>query len=92
MGGRTAGQIRDRLLAAGMDGATPAVVMSAVTRSNEKRWIGTVGGLADAVVRIGVDNPILIGVGQAFSQAQSKVESPVGKPTSENGPHRSRAV
>ncbi|MBW9066313.1 uroporphyrinogen-III C-methyltransferase [Rhizobium herbae] len=92
MGGRTAGQIRARLLAAGMDGATPAVVMSAATRSNEKRWIGTVGDLADAVVRIGVDNPILIGVGQAFSQAQSKAESPVGKPVPENGHHRSRAV
>jgi len=74
MGGRTAGQIRARLLAAGMDGKTPAVVMSAVTRSNENRWIGTLNGLAEAVEDIGVDNPILIGVGQAFSQARSSAE------------------
>jgi len=80
MGGRTAGQIRARLLAAGMDSRTPAVVMSAVSRSNEKRWIGTVGDLADAVERIGVDNPILIGVGQAFSEARAGVESPAGQP------------
>jgi uroporphyrin-III C-methyltransferase/precorrin-2 dehydrogenase/sirohydrochlorin ferrochelatase len=75
MGGRTAGQIRARLLAAGMDCKTPAVVMSAVTRSDEKRWIGTLSGLAEAVEKIGVDNPILIGVGQAFSAALSKAET-----------------
>jgi uroporphyrin-III C-methyltransferase/precorrin-2 dehydrogenase/sirohydrochlorin ferrochelatase len=92
MGGRTAGQIRARLLAAGMDSATPAVVMSAVTRSNERRWIGTVGDLADAVERIGVDNPILIGVGQAFSEARSGVESPARRPTPEYGQPRALAV
>lgn len=75
MGGRTAGQIRARLLAAGMDCETPTVVMSAVTRNDEKRWIGTLSGLAEAVEKIGVDNPILIGVGQAFSAALSKCET-----------------
>jgi uroporphyrin-III C-methyltransferase/precorrin-2 dehydrogenase/sirohydrochlorin ferrochelatase len=92
MGGRTAGQIRARLLTAGMDSATPAVVMSAVTRSDERRWIGTVGDLADAVERIGVDNPILIGVGQAFSEARSRAESPARQPTPEYGQARALAV
>jgi uroporphyrin-III C-methyltransferase/precorrin-2 dehydrogenase/sirohydrochlorin ferrochelatase len=71
MGGRTAGQIRTRLLAAGMNSETPAVVMSAVTRSNETRWIGTLNGLADAVEKIGVDSPILIGVGHVFTHLGS---------------------
>ncbi|OBZ94430.1 siroheme synthase [Pararhizobium polonicum] len=75
MGGRTAGQIRARLLAAGMKSETPAVIMSAVTRNNEKRWIGTLHDLAEAVEEIGVDNPILIGVGRAFSQARSSTQT-----------------
>ena len=70
MGGRTAGQIHSRLLAAGMDGQTPAVVVSAVTRSKETRWVGTLDGLAEAVDHIGVDSPVLIGVGQVFSRAR----------------------
>ncbi len=76
MGGRTAGQIQTRLLSAGMDGQTPAVVVSAITRENETRWVGTLHGLADAVARIGVDNPVLIGIGNAFSQARKTAEEP----------------
>lgn len=76
MGGRTAGQIQSRLLSAGMDGRTPAVVVSAITRENETRWVGTLNGLADAVARIGVDNPVLIGIGSAFSQARKTAEEP----------------
>jgi uroporphyrin-III C-methyltransferase/precorrin-2 dehydrogenase/sirohydrochlorin ferrochelatase len=76
MGGRTAGQIQSRLLSAGMDSQTPAVVVSAITRENETRWIGTLNGLADAVARIGVDNPVLIGMGNAFSQARKPAEEP----------------
>ncbi|KQY16846.1 siroheme synthase [Rhizobium sp. Root73] len=68
MGGRTAGQIRTRLLEAGMDADMPVAIVSAVTRSNEARWIGCLDDLACAVARIGVDNPILIGVGHVFSQ------------------------
>lgn len=76
MGGRTAGRIQCRLLAAGLDGKTPAVVMSAVTRSDESRWIGTLDNLAGAVEEIGVDNPVLIGIGQAFSQAMPTALAP----------------
>ncbi|MBP1858331.1 siroheme synthase CysG [Rhizobium herbae] len=91
MGGRTAGQIRARLLAAGMHGKTPAVVMSAVTRSNENRWIGTLNDLAEAVEKIGVDNPILIGVGQAFSQARSSAET-TERPKPDLGHPQARAI
>jgi uroporphyrin-III C-methyltransferase/precorrin-2 dehydrogenase/sirohydrochlorin ferrochelatase len=78
MGGRTAGEIRERLLAAGMDGQTPAVVVSAVTRSNETRWVGTLDGLAAAVKFIGVDCPVLIGIGHVFSEARQSAEKPFG--------------
>lgn len=69
MGGRTAGQIRMRLLAAGASADTPVAVVSAVTRSNEERWCGRLDDLASAVAQIGTDSPILIGVGHVFSQA-----------------------
>ncbi|WP_426230474.1 siroheme synthase CysG [Pararhizobium sp. DWP3-4] len=71
MGGRTAGQIRIRLLEAGMNADTPVVVVSAVTRNNEARWCGRLNDLASAVVGMGVDHPILIGVGHVFAQLES---------------------
>jgi uroporphyrin-III C-methyltransferase/precorrin-2 dehydrogenase/sirohydrochlorin ferrochelatase len=78
MGGRTAGQIRTRLLAAGMDGRTPAVIVSAVTRRDEARWAGTIDGLAEAMAQIGVSNPVLIGVGSVFSQKKRMQTSCAG--------------
>ncbi|WP_276121275.1 siroheme synthase CysG [Pararhizobium qamdonense] len=69
MGGRTAGEISARLLAAGMDGNTPAVIMSAVTGSDETQWAGTLDTMAEAMTLIGVENPVLIGVGRVFSKA-----------------------
>jgi uroporphyrin-III C-methyltransferase/precorrin-2 dehydrogenase/sirohydrochlorin ferrochelatase len=75
MGGRTAGQIRGRLLTAGMDRNTPAVVVSAVTRANEIRWVGTLDAMAEAMGRIGVDDPVLIGVGHVFSDARQTIEN-----------------
>ncbi|WP_426237816.1 siroheme synthase CysG [Pararhizobium sp. DWP1-1-3] len=71
MGGRTAAQIRIRLLEAGMNADTPVVVVSAVTRNNEARWCGRLNDLASAVVGMGVDHPILIGVGHVFAQLES---------------------
>ena len=70
MGGRTASQIRAQLLAAGMAPVTPSVIVSAVTRSGEKRWCGVVNDLADAMDDIGVNNPVIIGVGQVFADAR----------------------
>lgn len=73
MGGRTAGRIRDRLLAAGMDRKTPAVVMRAVTRINETRWLGVVDDLAQAMEAVGFDEPVLIGIGTVFAEAGSSL-------------------
>jgi uroporphyrin-III C-methyltransferase/precorrin-2 dehydrogenase/sirohydrochlorin ferrochelatase len=75
MGGRTASQIRKRLLEAGMNANTPVAVISAVTRSNEKRWSGRLDDLASAVAGMGMDNPILIGVGHVFSQVESTTKT-----------------
>ncbi|WP_428425260.1 siroheme synthase CysG [Pararhizobium sp.] len=84
MGGRTAGQIQTRLLAAGMNTDTPVAVVSAVTRNNEARWSGRLDDLASAVVGMGVDHPILIGVGHVFAQLGSAQKVSTEHPRSIN--------
>jgi len=69
MGGRTAAEIRARLITEGMDAKTPVTIMSAIARPNEKRWSGRLDELGSAVEYIGVDEPILIGVGAVFAAA-----------------------
>lgn len=68
MGGRMAGRIAENLIAAGMAPATPVVVMTSITRENQTAWRGSLMDLGAAVAEIGVNNPILIGVGSAFAQ------------------------
>jgi uroporphyrin-III C-methyltransferase / precorrin-2 dehydrogenase / sirohydrochlorin ferrochelatase len=69
MGGRTAAKIEARLIGAGLPASTPVVIMSSVSRSNERRWTGTLHGLGPAMQDIGVDEPVLIGVGRVFAEA-----------------------
>ncbi|MFA7414310.1 MAG: siroheme synthase CysG [Rhizobium sp.] len=75
MGGRMAAEIQAALLSAGTSAATPVVIMASVTRENERRWAGSVDGLGAAMEKIGVDEPVLIGVGNAFG-ARRMAESP----------------
>ncbi len=70
MGGRTAREIRSRLLANGMASGTPVVIVSAVTRVNERRWSGTLDRLHHGMAETGYDEPVLIGVGAAFTIAR----------------------
>ncbi len=51
-----------------MSSDTPVVVVSAVSRMQERRWAGPLGGLANAMRTIGVDEPVLIGVGAVFGR------------------------
>jgi len=69
MGGRTAGEIRSKLIAAGMRPGMPVAVMSAIARSNERRWCGPLDDLETALKTIGVDEPVLIGVGSVFEKS-----------------------
>ena len=80
MGGRTAGAIRDLLLASGMAADTPAVVVSSVSRPDERRWIGSVGDLPEGIVSIDLDQPVLIGVGDVWQNAVlSSASGPAGR-------------
>jgi len=68
MPGRTAGLIAERLIAQGMPRDTPAVIVSAVTRRNEKRWSGSLDEMANAMQRIGFEEPVLLGIGAVFGR------------------------
>ena len=68
MGGRMAPKIADRLIAHGLSAATPVAVAANLSRDDETRAAGTLADLGAIVETIGVDRPILIGVGRVFAE------------------------
>lgn len=71
MGGRTASAIAERLTSNGMNPSTPSVIVSAIAREEERRWVGTLAEMPGAMAEIGFDNPVLIGIGDAFVKARA---------------------
>ncbi|WP_336743152.1 siroheme synthase CysG [Aureimonas altamirensis] len=81
MGGRMAPRISERLIAEGLPAETPVAVAANLSRDDETRGVGTLAGLGALVERVGVDRPILIGVGRVFSECEANVTEgyePVG--------------
>ncbi|MEN3792311.1 siroheme synthase CysG [Fulvimarina sp. MAC3] len=68
MGGRMSRRISDKLMAEGMPAETPVAVAANLSRDDETRAVGRIDRLGEIVERIGVDRPILIGVGNVFSE------------------------
>lgn len=78
MSGRTAPAIKTSLLQHGMSSDTPVVIMRAITRAREQRWCGQLSDLDKAMIEIGVDEPVLIGIGNAFAPAlERRGEQPI---------------
>ncbi|WP_252192755.1 siroheme synthase CysG [Rhizobium sp. CSW-27] len=75
MGGRTAGAIAAKLTGHGMSPSTPAVIVSAIAREEERRWAGPLSDMPAAMAEIGYDNPVLIGIGDAFIKAKVATET-----------------
>lgn len=69
MGGRMAGQIAGRLMAEGLPPQTPVAVAANLSRPDEARAAGALRDLSRLVARLGVDHPVLIGVGKVFGQS-----------------------
>lgn len=67
MGGRTAAQIADRLMAEGLSPATAAIVISDVSRPTARTWNGTLESLSDGISEVGYENPVLIAIGAALA-------------------------
>lgn len=70
MGGRTGGAFAARLMREGLPPSTPVAVVSAVSRRDEMRWCGVLPELGEALQRIGVEQPVLVGIGQVFAAAR----------------------
>lgn len=68
MAGGTAGAIAARLIEEGFSPDTPAVMVSNVSRGDE-RWAGTISELGDASNRRDPSKPVIIGIGCVFGRA-----------------------
>ena len=69
MGLSQAAPIAARLMAAGRSGATPALIVENASRSDERRLVTTLAGMAEAAARL--SGPALLIVGEAMAQAQA---------------------
>ncbi|MBB3950304.1 siroheme synthase CysG [Aureimonas jatrophae] len=71
MGGRMAPRIAAELMAHGLPPETPVAVAASISRPDETRAVGRLDELGAIVARIGVDRPILIGVGRVFGDVEA---------------------
>jgi uroporphyrin-III C-methyltransferase/precorrin-2 dehydrogenase/sirohydrochlorin ferrochelatase len=71
MGGRMARRISAKLIEHGLSPQTPVAVAASISREDESRAVGTLADLGAIVARIGVDRPILIGVGRVFGDCEA---------------------
>ncbi|MFV0369182.1 MAG: siroheme synthase CysG [Hyphomicrobiaceae bacterium] len=69
MGARTAPSIAERLISCGRHPGTPVAIVSSVTRPDERRWVGTLGTLGEAMASFDVSAPIILGIGEVFKDA-----------------------
>ena len=70
MGGRTAPELAAKLIANGLPGTTPAVVIAGLSRPEETRWHGALTDLPTGLQQIDRRQPVLIGIGMAFAAAR----------------------
>jgi uroporphyrin-III C-methyltransferase/precorrin-2 dehydrogenase/sirohydrochlorin ferrochelatase len=77
MAGRTATEIAARLMCFGVSGDMPVAVAASIGRPDQVIRTCRLNSLAETVARIGLDNPLVIGIGWAFSQRSGSVEAPV---------------
>ena len=69
MGVTAAAPVAERLIAAGRDGATPALIVENASRPDERRIVTTLAGLPDAAAAL--TGPALLIVGEAMALAQA---------------------
>jgi len=69
MGLTMAAPITARLMAAGRDGATPALLVENASRADERRLVTTLAGLAEAAATL--RGPTLLIIGEAMALAQA---------------------
>ena len=78
MAGRTAKQLEQKLLEAGMDETTPVAICASVSRKETQQWTGTLSQLGAGIDVVGYENPVLIGIGETFAAARQQTPSVAG--------------
>ena len=48
------------------------VVVASVSHHDERRWSGRLDQLGAALMEIGVDQPVLVGIGKVFAAVQQR--------------------
>jgi len=69
MAGRTLSAMVERLMAAGMDGNTPAVAVENASRAEERRLFGTLADLPALLADVGYTGPTLVLIGSVVGLA-----------------------
>lgn len=92
MGARTAGKIRDRLLAKGRDPETPCRIMTNIARANAQSWSGRLVDLEAGVASLGTSGPVLIGVGEVFQASDQAARSSFPQADKPNCLHGNRGI
>lgn len=73
----TAGRVAEHLMSAGMNPATPALVVQEGTTARQRSVQTTLSTLGEAVLRSGITAPAILVVGQVASMAEELSERPV---------------
>lgn len=89
MGGRTAGEIAARLIENGLAQDMPVAIAASLERPEERRIVTDLAGLADALARVDITAPILIGVGAVFRAARVAKHRPETMASLSGPNHRS---
>jgi uroporphyrin-III C-methyltransferase / precorrin-2 dehydrogenase / sirohydrochlorin ferrochelatase len=90
MGVGAAGHIQDRLLAAGMDGATPATVVENGTLPTQKVATGTIGRLVEMLIDASIKGPAMIFIGAHPEAAAREAAAPESRMDSQ--PRRTHRI
>ena len=65
--------LTDRLMRAGVSGDMPAAIVYKCSWTDEKRYVGTLTGLADAAANEGIANTAVILIGRAVGQGAGRI-------------------
>lgn len=74
MGVHTASELTARLLAEGLPGTTPVVVVERVTWANERLFATTIATLPEALEKFGATGHCVILIGEAMAKAQVRAD------------------
>jgi uroporphyrin-III C-methyltransferase len=69
MGVAKAGRIQERLLAAGLSGATPVAAVASATLAEQRIATGTLAGLAEMIRGRGIESPAILVIGEVARAA-----------------------